>query len=31
MRLQNITSLAEVQWAVMETSGSISFIKKPDS
>ena len=31
MRLQNISSLAEVQWAVMETSGSISFIKKPDS
>src|SRR5947209_2322069 len=31
MRLQNISSLADVQWAVMETSGSISFVKKSDS
>jgi uncharacterized membrane protein YcaP (DUF421 family) len=28
MRLQQIASLDEVQWAVLETSGSISFIKK---
>ena len=30
-RKQNIASIDEVQWAVMETSGSISFIKKSDS
>ena len=30
-RLQQIASLDEVQWAVVETSGSISFIKKSDS
>ena len=30
-RLQQIGSLDEVQWAVMETSGAISFIKKSDS
>jgi uncharacterized membrane protein YcaP (DUF421 family) len=28
MRLQQIASLDEVEWAVLETSGSISFIKK---
>jgi uncharacterized membrane protein YcaP (DUF421 family) len=28
-RLQQIASLDDVQWAVLETSGSISFIKKP--
>lgn len=28
MRLQQITSLAEVQWAVLETSGRMSFVKK---
>lgn len=27
-RLQQISSLDEVQWAVLETSGNISFIKK---
>lgn len=27
-RLQQIASLAEVRWAVLETSGSISFIRK---
>ena len=31
MRRQGIASLEEVQWAVMETSGTISFIKKSDS
>lgn len=30
-RQQNIGSLDEVAWAVMETSGAISFIKKSDS
>ena len=30
-RKQNIAKLDEVQWAVMETSGEISFIKKSDS
>ncbi len=29
MRQQQIASLDEVQWAVLETSGTISFIKKP--
>ena len=29
MRQQQIASLDEVQWAVLETSGAISFIKKP--
>jgi uncharacterized membrane protein YcaP (DUF421 family) len=28
MRLQQITSLGEVQWAVLETSGRMSFVKK---
>ena len=28
MRQQNIAHIDEVQWAVMETSGAISFIKK---
>ena len=27
-RLQQIESLDEVKWAVLETSGQISFIKK---
>jgi uncharacterized membrane protein YcaP (DUF421 family) len=31
MRHQHIASLDEVQWAVLETSGTISFIKKSDS
>ena len=31
MRKQQIASLDEVQWAVLETSGAISFIKKSDS
>jgi uncharacterized membrane protein YcaP (DUF421 family) len=31
MRQQQIASLDEVQWAVLETSGTISFIKKGDS
>jgi uncharacterized membrane protein YcaP (DUF421 family) len=30
-RQQNIAKLEDVQWAVMETSGAISFIKKTDS
>ena len=30
-RQQNIASLDEVDWAVMETSGAISFIKKSNS
>jgi uncharacterized membrane protein YcaP (DUF421 family) len=30
-RRQNIATIADVQWAVMETSGAISFIKKPGS
>jgi uncharacterized membrane protein YcaP (DUF421 family) len=30
-RQQNIAKLDDVQWAVMETSGAISFIKKTDS
>jgi uncharacterized membrane protein YcaP (DUF421 family) len=30
MRKQGISSLDDVAWAVMETSGSISFIKKSD-
>ena len=28
-RLQQIASLDDVQWAVLETTGEISFIKKP--
>ena len=28
MRLQSITSLGDVQWGVLETSGKMSFIKK---
>jgi uncharacterized membrane protein YcaP (DUF421 family) len=31
MRQQSIAKLADVQWAVMETSGTISFIKKSDA
>ena len=31
LRKQSIASLDEVKWGVMETSGSISFIKKNDS
>ncbi len=31
MRRQSISSIEEVKWAVMETSGAISFIKKSDS
>jgi uncharacterized membrane protein YcaP (DUF421 family) len=31
MRLQQIGSLEEVQWAVLETSGTISFIQKSQS
>jgi len=31
MRQQNIAHIDDVQWAVMETSGAISFIKKSDS
>jgi uncharacterized membrane protein YcaP (DUF421 family) len=31
MRQQNIAHLDDVQWAVMETSGAISFIKKSGS
>jgi uncharacterized membrane protein YcaP (DUF421 family) len=31
MRQQNIATLDDVAWAVMETSGAISFIKKSDS
>ena len=30
-RQQNIGSLDEVEWAVMETSGAISFLKKSGS
>jgi uncharacterized membrane protein YcaP (DUF421 family) len=30
MRLQNIATFGEVAWAIMETNGSISFIKKSD-
>jgi uncharacterized membrane protein YcaP (DUF421 family) len=30
-RMQSIASLEDVQWAVMETSGAISFIKKSDA
>jgi uncharacterized membrane protein YcaP (DUF421 family) len=30
-RQQNIARLDEVEWAVMETSGAISFIKKSES
>jgi uncharacterized membrane protein YcaP (DUF421 family) len=30
-RQQQIASLDEVQWAVLETTGAISFIKKSDS
>lgn len=31
MRRESIGSLDEIQWAVMETSGAISFVKKPES
>jgi uncharacterized membrane protein YcaP (DUF421 family) len=30
-RKQSIASLEDVQWAVLETSGAISFIKKSES
>jgi uncharacterized membrane protein YcaP (DUF421 family) len=30
-RLQSIAKIEDVQWAVMETSGAISFIKKSDA
>jgi uncharacterized membrane protein YcaP (DUF421 family) len=30
-RRQNIAKIEDVQWAVMETSGAISFIKKSDA
>ena len=30
-RQQNIAKLDEVQWAVLETNGTLSFIKKSDS
>jgi uncharacterized membrane protein YcaP (DUF421 family) len=30
-RVQNIATLDEVQWAVLETNGTLSFIKRPDS
>jgi uncharacterized membrane protein YcaP (DUF421 family) len=29
-RLQNVASLADVRWAVLETSGQISFIRRGD-
>jgi len=29
MRLQQIASFDEVAWAIIETNGQISFIKKP--
>ena len=29
-RLQQIASLDEISWAVLETSGQISFLKKPE-
>jgi uncharacterized membrane protein YcaP (DUF421 family) len=29
-RVQNIASLEEIRWAVLETNGQISFIKKSD-
>jgi uncharacterized membrane protein YcaP (DUF421 family) len=29
-RLQNVASLADVRWAVLETNGQISFIKKSE-
>jgi uncharacterized membrane protein YcaP (DUF421 family) len=31
VRQQNIAKIDDVQWAVMETSGAISFIKKSDA
>jgi uncharacterized membrane protein YcaP (DUF421 family) len=31
MRLQNIAHISDVEWAVMEMSGAISFIKKSGS
>jgi uncharacterized membrane protein YcaP (DUF421 family) len=30
MRLQQIATFDDVAWAILETNGSISFIKKPD-
>jgi uncharacterized membrane protein YcaP (DUF421 family) len=30
-RQQNIAAIADVQWAVLETNGQLSFIKKSDS
>ena len=31
MRQQNIASFSDIAWAVMETNGAISFIKKSDT
>jgi uncharacterized membrane protein YcaP (DUF421 family) len=31
MRMQQVASFDEVQWAILETNGSISFIKKQSS
>ncbi len=30
-RQQSIARIADIQWAVLETNGTLSFIKKPDS
>jgi uncharacterized membrane protein YcaP (DUF421 family) len=30
-RAQNIAHLAEIQWAILETSGKVTFIKKSES
>lgn len=30
-RMNEIESIAQVKWAVLETNGDISFIKRPDS
>jgi uncharacterized membrane protein YcaP (DUF421 family) len=30
-RQQNIAKIADIQWAVLETNGQLSFIKKPGS
>jgi uncharacterized membrane protein YcaP (DUF421 family) len=30
-RRQNVAKIDDVQWAVMVTSGAISFIEKPDA
>jgi uncharacterized membrane protein YcaP (DUF421 family) len=31
MRMQQIASFDEVQWGILETNGSISFVKKESS